>query len=91
MTNFAPFGPPPGTNAVTGLWYFPATGGIGPLTWVWRGFGGATLGASTFTGLETGIIVVAGSIGNVAWTTAAWETGVGIGSAIDAGAHCLVD
>jgi len=80
---------PPGLTLVTGFWAYPAFRSIGPLQWTLTGFRGATMGAATFTSLETGIIVGAGAVANWGLTASAWGGGVAIGSAIEASHYCL--
>ena len=60
-----------------------ATGGITSFRFFASGFRGATLGAATFTSLETGIIAGSVSLVNFAYVSAAFETGVLIGSLIN--------
>ncbi|HET9387218.1 MAG TPA: RHS repeat-associated core domain-containing protein, partial [Gemmatimonadales bacterium] len=91
MTNSNPWftGTLPGVGMMTSGAFAQAVGGLSPMGWVTQGFGGATMGAATFTGLETGLIVAAGAVGNAAYATGAYEVGVGVGSAIDATFHCF--
>lgn len=76
----APFGLTLLTGGVTSK----AVNGITPLRWVLSGFRGASMGAASFTGLETGIIAAGTAIVNFAYVSVAFEIGVGIGSLIEA-------
>jgi hypothetical protein len=91
MTNANPWftGPLPGVGFISSSGFAAATRSISPLGWMLRGFGGATMGAATHTALETGIIAAASGVGNFAYATAAYEIGVGVGSAIDATYYCF--
>jgi hypothetical protein len=61
-----------------------AYGSMTVLQWAATGFRGATMGAATFTALETGVIVATTTAVNFVLVTAAYETGVAIGSAVNA-------
>ena len=61
-----------GTNAVTAG------------RWIFSGFSGVEIGAATFTGVETGILVGATAGVNFIATGAAFELGAGAGSMISA-------
>jgi RHS repeat-associated protein len=61
-----------------------ATGGLTVLQWLKLGFGGARLGAATFTAVETGVVVAGTTLLNWALVSAAFESGVAIGSLINA-------
>jgi len=80
----------PGFLAPTGLGVISSgkvaeeVGGITLLQWAKTGFKGATLGAATFTSLETGIIAGGVAVLNSAYVSAAFEVGVAIGSLINA-------
>jgi RHS repeat-associated protein len=53
---------PVGMTLWTGRYIIPAINGISVLGWMGSGFSGATLGAATFTAVETGVIAVASSV-----------------------------
>ena len=80
----------PGLLAPTGAGFITGQGTANMLDtitirdWYKIGFGGATMGAATFTTLETGIIVGGTIVINNAIVGVVWEAGVAVGSAIRA-------
>jgi RHS repeat-associated protein len=75
---------PVGMTLITSQWVVPFVNGIGVLTWVGSGFQGATLGAATFTAVETGVIAAATAFTTFAFTGLAFEAGVFAGSLVEA-------
>jgi hypothetical protein len=73
-----------GLRALTAGKVAEAVGGITPLQGALGGFRGATMGAATFTGIETGVIAAGTAALNFALVSASWEVRVGIGSLINA-------
>jgi len=73
-----------GVSAMTSGATANAYGSMTFLQWAGTGFRGATMGAATHTALETGVIVAATSFTNFLLVTVAYETGVFIGSAVNA-------
>jgi len=61
-----------------------ATQSMTIIQWALTGFRGAASGAATYTALETGVMVGATTALNFLYVTVAYETGVVIGSAINA-------
>jgi RHS repeat-associated protein len=59
-------------------------GGLTPLRWMLTGFRGAVVGADTFTVAETAMVVGATTVINFALVSGAYESGIAIGSAINA-------
>ena len=74
---------PPGLGIITGGATADAYGTTTLLSWASSGFRGATLSGASFTGLETGILVVATQVTNVLIVGSSWEVGVFIGSMIN--------
>ena len=75
---------PTGTGIVTAEHTAQVLGTTTLRTWLSSGLSGATLSGTSFTSLETGVLVGGTGVMNFAFTGIAWETGVGIGSLVSA-------
>jgi RHS repeat-associated protein len=75
---------PPFLSTVSASSFSKITESITFGKWVLTGGRGITMGVSTFTALETGIVAAATSLTNYALIASAYQVGIGIGSMISA-------
>ncbi|MDY6953784.1 MAG: RHS repeat-associated core domain-containing protein, partial [Thermodesulfobacteriota bacterium] len=75
---------PTGTGLLTAGHTAEALGTTTFLSWAGSGFAGATLSGTSFTSLETAVLVGGTAATNFALTSLAWEAGAALGSLVSA-------